>query len=335
MEAFARATHTPIGYLFLPEPPVERLPVTDFRTMGGAAVESPSPDLLDTLHLCQQRQDRYREEARTAGEPPLEFVGGMTAADDILSSAAILRDASGFDVERRRRSPTWEEARRLFIEQADASGVLVMVSGVVGSNTHRRLAPEKFRGFALSDPLAPLVFINGADTRAAQMFTLTHEIAHVWLGESGVSNAQAVITPDRTVERWCNRVAAEMLVPARLINEEFDAAAQLSGEVNRLARRFKVGTPVVLRRIHDLGGLGDEEFRHAYHQEMDRLRGLRRGGGGNPTRNVRARVGKRLAQALVVSTLEGRTSYTETFRLLGIKKLSAFERLAHGLGVDA
>ena len=336
LEAFAKATYAPIGYLFLQEPPREELEVTDFRTIANVEVSRPTPDLLDILHLCQQRQDWYKDEVRAAGEPPLEFVGSLDTSMEVTLAGAYLRDALGFDVEDRRGMSTWSEALRQFIHQADDIGILVMVSGIVGSNTHRRLNPEEFRGFALADPLAPLVFINGADTRAAQMFTLAHEIAHLWLGESGISNSQAATTPSDSTERWCNQVAAEMLAPAEVLRDEFDPNADLNIETIRLARRFKVSTLVVLRRIHDVGGLSREELRLAYQEEVGRLQDVQRSrGGGNAIRNVGPRVSKRLARALVASTLEGRTSYTESFRLLGVKKLSTFVSVAESLGVGA
>ncbi len=228
---------------------------------------------------------------------------------------------------------TWTEALRQFIDQADSLGILVMVSGVVGSNTHRQLNPDEFRGFALADPLAPLIFINGADTKAAQMFTLAHEIAHLWLGESGVSDTEAVSSPGHAVERWCNQVAAELLVPAEFIREEFDAGGELTAEAARLARRFKVSTLVVLRRIYDAGGLDRDAFWSAYREETIRLQHIPGRSGGNQIRNVGGRASKLLTRTLIISTLEGRTSYTEAFRLLGIKKLSTFESVAANLGV--
>jgi len=228
---------------------------------------------------------------------------------------------------------TWTDALRLFIEQADALGVLVMVSGVVGSNNRRKLDPEEFRGFALADALAPLVFINGADTKAAQMFTLAHELAHIWLGQSALSDVGPASTPSHGTEIWCNRVAAELLVPLALIREEFRPSAGLQEEINRLARRFKVSTLVVLRRIHDAGGLTRDELWAAYDTELQRLRALPKGGGGDFYLTLGARAGKRFARALVTSTLEGRSSFTEAFRLLGFKKMTTFRELGHNLGL--
>jgi Zn-dependent peptidase ImmA (M78 family) len=336
LEAYANATHTPIGFLFLPTPPLERVPIPDFRTMAGARFERPSPDLLETIYLCQHRQDWYRDFARTNGEQPLPFVGSARRSDDVPAIAARMRKTLGLDLDERRRLRTWEEALRRLIDQADAIGVLVMVSGIVGSNTHRPLDPEEFRGFALSDPLAPLVFVNGADTKAAQMFTLAHELAHVWLGETAVSDAEPSSAPDHAVERWCNQVAAELLVPLELVRQEHDRKASLPEEAQRLARHFKVSTLVVLRRIRDTGAIGQQKFWAAYRAERERLLALPKGkaSGGDFFATLGVRVGKSMAHALVVSALESRTTFTEAFRLLGIKKLSTFDALAKRLGVE-
>ena len=333
VEEFARVTHAPVGYLFLSEPPVENIPIPDFRTVADAVTRRPTPDLLDTIYLCQQRQDWYSDFARTVGEEPLPFVGTAHLGDDVVSVAAAIRGALGFDLEARRTVPTWTDALRRFIEQADALGVLVMVSGVVGSNNRRKLDPGEFRGFALADSLAPLVFINGADTKAAQMFTLAHELAHIWLGETALSDARAAEIPAQAVERWCNKIAAELLVPLDVFRAEHDRHAELRQELDRLARRFKVSTLVVLRRMHDAETLRGDAYWTAYEDELERLRSLPGGSGGNFYLTLGARASKRFARALVISTLEGRSSFTEAFRLLGFKKMATFRELGRSLGV--
>jgi Zn-dependent peptidase ImmA (M78 family) len=335
LEAFARKTHTPIGYLFLEQPPVEVIPIPDFRTLADARIGHPSPDLLETIWICEQRQEWYRDFARRTGEEPLRFVGSLTIAHDVTGAAARIRNALGFDLERRRELPTWSDALREFIAQADALGILVMVSGIVGSNTHRRLDPQEFRGFAMVDPLAPLVFINGADTRAAQMFTLAQELAHIWVGQSALSDTTARSVPPHRIERWCNEVAAELLAPIELVRAELSAAAHPLLDVNRLARRFKVSTLVILRRIHDAGGLSRAEFWEAYDAELERLRALPGGAGGNFYLTLPVRVSKRFARAIVPSTLEGETLYRDALRMLGFSKLKTFDKLGRTLGVLA
>jgi len=334
LEQFANAVHAPIGYLFLPEPPVERVPIPDFRTVANIHIERPSPDLLETIYICQQRQEWYRDFLRSIAADSLAFVGSATVNTAVETTAGIIRRALHFDLAERARMPTWTEALRRFIEQADAVGVLVMVSGVVGSNNRRKLDPDEFRGFALCDDRAPLVFINGSDTKSAQMFTLAHELAHLWLGQSALSDIEPVSTPVHAVEQWCNLVAAELLVPLAAVRAEYRRDAGLRAETDRLARRFKVSTLVVLRRIHDAGGLTRDQFWAVYRAEVERLRAIPRGSGGDFYLTQAARVGKRFARALVASTLEGQTLHRDAFHLLGFSKLATFRELGRNLGVE-
>jgi Zn-dependent peptidase ImmA (M78 family) len=332
LETFAKATYAPIGFLFLPEPPVEHVPIPDLRTVGNRHVTRPSPDLLDTVYICQQRQEWYRDFARSEREDPLPFVGSVALTTNVEAAATRIRTALGFDIDARRQMPTWTEALRHFIGQADAAGILVMVSGVVGSNNRRKLDPDEFRGFALSDDLAPLVFINGADSKSAQMFTLAHELVHIWLGQSALSDVGPASSPSNDVEKWCNRVAAEMLVPLSALRQQYNRRAVLSEEANRLARLFKVSTLVVLRRIHDAGGLTREELWQAYQDELTQLRETKKESGGDFYLTQAVRVSKRFARALIRSTFEGQTSFTEAFRMLGLKKMSTFRELGDSVG---
>lgn len=333
VEAFAKATYTPVGYLFLPEPPVENIPIPDFRAPGNERIGHPSPDLLDTIYVCQQRQEWFRNYARSMGESPLAFVGSARVGADVVSTAARIRGELSFDLDARRQMPTWTDALRHFIEQADGLGILVMCNGVVHNTNYRHLDPQEFRGFAMADDLAPLVFINGADTKAAQMFTLAHELAHIWSGQSAVSDSQPTAVPVQQVERWCNQVAAELLVPLDAMRQAYHPDGELTEEASRLARRFKVSTLVILRRILDVEGLTQEEFWEAYHAEVARLRAIPRGSGGNFYLTQAARVSKRFAAALCASTLEGQTRYTDAFRMLGFSKLATFKELGRSLGV--
>jgi Zn-dependent peptidase ImmA (M78 family)/transcriptional regulator with XRE-family HTH domain len=335
LENYARATRAPIGYFFLPDPPEEPLPIPDFRTMGNRELARPSPNLLETIYLCQQRQDWYREHALTTGLSAADFIGSVGEDADVAQTAAAMRQRLGFDLEARRACRTWEEALRSFIAQSDAAGVMVMCSGVVSNNNHRRLDPEEFRGFAIADQLAPLVFINGADTKAAQMFTLAHELAHLWVARTGLSAVEASGQEGSALERWCNRVAAEMLVPLETFSGQIDAHEPLERAMPRLGRHFKVSTLVVLRRFLDAGRLTRDAFWRAYHAEVERLRALPRGSGGDFYLSQGARLSKRFARALVESTLAGQTLYRDAMKLVGVSKVETFNELGRSLHFPA
>ncbi|EXI69525.1 MAG: hypothetical protein AW08_00018 [Candidatus Accumulibacter adjunctus] len=335
LEEFARTVHVPIGYLFLPAPPQEALPIPDFRTLPDRVVARPSPNLLDTIYLCQQRQDWFRDYARVHALAPLAFVGSAGVQDSPERVAEAMRQALALSVEDRQRVPTWTDALRQLAAKAEDAGVLVMASSILGSNSHRKLDVEEFRGFALADDLAPLVFINAADSKAAQMFTLAHELAHLWLGESGVSDPVAGQPPAQRVERWCNAVAAEFLVPLAALRSEHEADVPVGDQIQRLARIFKVSTLVTLRRLFDARFIDKATLWQSYRDELARIRALDRGGsgGGDFYRTLGARTGRRFARAVLSSTLEGQTLFQDAFRMLGVRKTATFYQAARELGV--
>jgi Zn-dependent peptidase ImmA (M78 family) len=336
LEAFARAVHVPVGYLFLAASPDEPLPIPDFRTPDGRGVRRPSPNLLDMIYVCQERQGWYREFSLASRMPEADFVGGAKLDQPPEDVAANMAARLGFDLAARAACRSWEEALRLFIGQAEKLGVLVMVSGIVLSNTHRGLDPHEFRGFALADRRAPLIFINGADTKSGQMFTLAYELAHLWLGASALSDASgAPLNGERREEMWCNAVAAELLVPLAAFRAAVRSGEPVDEAMQRLARQFKVSTLVILRRLHDAGAITRDTFRKAWARERERLGALADAagsGGGDFYRTTLSRVGKRFARALVESTLEGQTLYRDAFRMLGVAKTKTFNIIGRELG---
>lgn len=334
LERYAAATSTPFGLFFLPEPPEETLPLPDFRTLKGKAVEEPSADLIDVIGICERRQEWFQEFARAAGRDELGLVGSLTLETDPVVAAQTIRAELGFGAESRKDFATWEEALRRLVERAEALGILVMISGVVGANTHRRLDPREFRGFAMVDPLAPVLFVNGADTKAAQIFTVAHELAHVWLGASGVSNVSLRARRLGPVEQWCNQVAAELLVPIASFRSEFRPDVRLREEARRLARFYKVSGMVILRRAFEAGFCGWDTYVQALGEEEAEAIGRRqKSSGGNYYNTVPTWVSKTFARAVVADTLEGRTLYRDAFRLLGVRKTETFDRLREELGV--
>lgn len=335
LEQFAHATHTPFGFLFLPEPPSEPVPIPDMRTIGNAEVPRPSADLLDTIYICQTRQEWYRDYESQQGGQPLPFVGSVTVDTSHVRVARQIREQLGFDLASRSQYANFNDTLRQLIDLIEDIGVLVMVSGIVGGDTNRVLDPSEFRGFALSDPLAPLVFVNGADTKAAQIFTLIHELGHIWLGGSALSDAAMVSRDGVAEELWCNRVAAEVLVPLASLRSDYRGEPTMQ-EIARLARRYRVSTLVILKRFFDAKFLSWDDYRELYDGERETVimhAQRSRGSGGNYYNTQPLRLSRHFARAVFTSTYEGNTSYREAYQLLGTRKHETFTRLADEIGV--
>lgn len=319
-------THTPLGFLYLSEPVKDYLPITDFRTVGDQPLGHPSPDLLETIQLMQRRQAWMHDELIEQGIEPLNFVGTVDMNTPPEEVAGEIRSTMGLELDWSRTQPSWEEALRFLRGRVEEIGVLVVVNGIVGNNTHRKLDPDEFRGFALVDKYAPLVFVNGADYKVAQMFTLAHEVAHIWIGKGGLSNYNPLRPRNSSqvlaVEQFCNQAAAEFLVPAREFRSAWNEAG--TDPYQSLARRFKVSTIVIARRALDLDLINRNDFFDFYKawNVDERRKQERKKPGGSFWNNQNVRIGKRFGEAVVRAVKEGRLLYREAFSLTGLKSKS-------------
>lgn len=331
LDQFAHRTRTPLGYLFLEEPPEEPTPIHDFRTWGNAPVKHPSVDLLETIYECQRRQAWYRDYAQSLGLDAPKCVGSVNVQSPSNDAAEAIVRALGLAPSVRDKWTSDDDSWKWLITSIESLGILVMVNGIVGNNTHRKLNPAEFRGFALADEWAPVIFVNGADSRPSRaplIFTLVHELAHIWAGDTGLSAVNPLATQGQESEMWANRVAAEVLVPAIELASIWTNATT-DGLLN-VRRVFHVSTLVILKKALDCNLLKWAEYQEAYSREWDRVSSTvaAQSNGGNFYYSQPYRVSRRLARAIVSDTLEGRTLFTEAYSLIGTRKHSTFEGLA-------
>lgn len=330
LQDFARKVGTPFGYFFLEELPDRTLPIADFREGFGPTPHENSPELWATLNICVRRQDWYKDHAEDLGLEPISVIG-IAANWDALTTAAHMRRTLSFEVQQRIGDTSAQ--RSALITKFEELGGLTVFNSMVNDNVHRKLDPQEFRGFSLVDPIAPLIFVNTAQTMNGQLFTFAHELAYVWRGQGGLGNAQARSASTNVVEKWCNDVASEFLVPAAdlalRVAEYGDLP--LSEQLERLANIYRCGTLVVLNGLHRIGRLNTSEFQQAYERELKRLKALieaQSKKGGQLDFSRRFRIGESFSHAVIGEVAAWRLAPTRALELTGIKSMSAFDSYA-------
>ena len=332
-ERLAHATHTPLGYLFLSFPPYEHLPIQDFRTRVSKTPTHPSADLLETVYAMQRRQDWMREELIDTGAEPLDFIGAHHPNGNYHAVAGAMRDALLLGDDWASSAPTWSDAIRLLRDNAEAAGILVVFNGVVGNDTSRNLDSGEFQGFALVDEYAPLIFVNNADFKAAQMFTLAHELAHLFIGEEGLSAFESLLPSEHDVEQLCDKIAAEFLVPESDLIAYWQLSKAAPDPYQQIARRFKVSRIVAARRALDLNLIDRDAFFDFYNNHKAQgNRSRLTGGGGNFWNNQSWRIGRRFAETVVRAVRAGRLPYREAYALTGLSG-DTFENMPVEMGL--
>lgn len=326
---FAEKAYIPFGYLFLTEPPEEVLPIPDLRTLEGQGVTQPSAELLDLIKLMLQRQEWYRDYLKQHFAEPNPNVGRFTANHSVAEIVADMRSQLGVGDHPKRGK--WDEYYRDLTQRIEAMGILVMRQGNLGHHT-RPLQVEEFRGFAIVDDYAPIVFVNHGDALGARLFTLIHELCHIWIGQSGISDGNA--NTHRQQEVLCNAVAAELLVPER----EFSALwqhdlAHWQDNLPALEAHFHVSTWALARRALTLNFISQAQYSHYIAEQQAQHKANESSGGPTYYQTKKSQISQSFSRAVVSEALSGQLMLREASDLLGGVKPNKIERFAKELGI--
>lgn len=318
-EKLAKKTHIPFGYFFLETPPATVEPsLPDLRQLPNHA--PLSVDFFDTLNDILRKQQWYQEYLQEQGGQPLEFVGKYpySAKLPVIQIAADIQKTLDLSEAERKQCRDYKAFYTFLSEKIEAVGILVFKNSIVKSNTHRSLSVDEFRGFAIADPFAPVIFINGKDCEAAWIFTLAHELAHIWLGESGVSDIADKQSDTPGLEAYCNRIAAELLTPEALF---LQAWKQNPNQFDVLSKQFKVSKLVIARRALDLAKIDWPTYRNIANVSKKSTSSK----GGSPYSTYPVRNSKRLTRAIVANTLSGHMMLREAASLLNVRPETVME----------
>ena len=333
IENMSKLTGIPLGYFFLEKPPIEDSSFVEYRTVDSKELSNPSRNLMDTLHDMELIQEWIRNELQATGYDDLSFVGGIKKNIQPDDFAVFVRKCLKIEINWYESCKNGEESFKLLRNYISGLGVVVMMSGIVGNNTHRTLDTNEFRAFALVDKKAPLIFINSNDSFNGKLFSLLHEFAHICLGENSLFNDRyGSIDKVSATEKICNALAAEILVPEHIFLEKWKKQIREKDEeatIRELAKYFKCGYTVLARRAYDQKFIDFQSYqnfaRKAVQQYLEKKQTGT--GGGDYYNTVASRVDRRFFDLLLGSVLEGRTLYSDAFRLTNTNR-STFSNLA-------
>ncbi len=336
IEDFSKKSQIPLGYFFLQTPPVEQIDLLEYRTLDSVELVNPSRNLIDTIHEMEAVQDWMVDYRREMKYDAVAVVGSLKGHSDVETIAGRIRADLGLEKGWYREctdsSGAFNKVRRLLEE----CGVIVMMSGIVGKNTHRALDVNEFRAFAMVNDMVPLIFINGADSQGGRLFSLFHEIVHIWLGENDLYNDRRYSGEGvKAIEVICNAVAGELIVPKAHFIENWmkntnDDAYQ---KIKELAKYFHCSESVLARRALDNGKISKTIYNQVVSDAIEAYIQSKqeKGSGGDYYRVARSKLDGVFVRALCESVSSGRTSYTEAYRLTNTTS-KTFSEVASGLG---
>lgn len=338
IEEFSRKANIPLGYFFLQTPPAEQIELLEYRTIDSAGLANPSRNLIDTIHEMERVQDWMREYRQEFGFDVLSISGSMKKVNDVGTIVRKIRADLDLSEDWYEDCKDAREAFNCVRRRLEECGVVVMMNGIVGANTHRTLDVNEFRAFAMMDEWAPLIFINSSDSEGARLFSLLHEAAHIWIGEDDLFNDRhSQIEGVRTAETICNAVASELLVPQRHLLDKWNVYGKdvsVYTVIAELADCFHCSETVIARKAMDCMKIGRKVYQQVVQTTIDnynQMKVAKEQHGGNYYNTMGTRLDRLFVRALCESISMGRTSYTEAYRLTNTSR-KTFADVAQRLG---
>lgn len=316
LEDFSKKVHLPFGFLFLTEPPKEKLPIPFFRTNDTQATKV-SVNVYDTILLMQQRQDWLREYLKDIEFENLSFVSKYKNHFVIADIVADIRKTLGLHEEWASEFKTWQDALNFLTQKIEDEGIIIVFNGVVENNVYRKIPVEECRGFVLVDQIAPFMFVNNADSKSAQMFTIVHELAHVWTGHSAGFDFRKLQPANDPVEILCDKIAAEFLVPEKTFNIIWGK----NPTIKYASRYFKVSEIVIARRAFDTGKISRNQFFEFYEEYSKREfeKKENHSSGGDFYATTRKRLSITFASHINNAVKSGKLLYRDAYKLTSLK----------------
>lgn len=321
----------PFLTFFLDRPPAKAPPVKDFRQFTAATGAEHSLELGKLLRDIRARHDEVRELLlEDENLAPVPFVGKAKGNTDAAELVQMIR----IDLELRldEQLKAKEDLFELIRSAAEAKGIFVQLVGNLGSH-HSNIPATEFRGFVIADSVAPFVVINPNDAKFALVFTLVHELAHLWLGEEGISNASPFDDDENQpqIEALCNSIAAELLLPEDVFLQAWSAVPQsdVQQAISTLHREFGVSHTAVAYRLWKLDAISSgvwwqlhEEYRNRWEAARAKEKSEREESKGPSYFVVKQhKLGKPIIRLVGSAIDAGELSPVRAARILGIKPL--------------
>lgn len=344
LQNLSRASHISFGNFFLDNPPKENLPLLNYRTINNNKVIKPSKNMIDVIHQMELRADWLQDYYKNEGLDPIPFVGAGRKKLNLKTDKKAESILTYFDL-----SLGWNlrtrDAFNFLKKKLENARIAIILGSYIGRQNTRKLDIDEFRAFVLVNDYAPLIFINTQDSQKARLFSLVHELVHIWMGDSELLNNNFSNEPEYlkpTSEQEINKIVEQILFPKQLFENEWHSTKEINSKNQRIfkiARRFgtsPLATAITAKKYNFISQKEVNQIKAETAKNTKKYKEKQRESSDGPSyyKVFLSNLDHNFARSVINSTESGQTSYTEAFDLLGVSGNKGFHEIKNRLEVE-